>query len=47
MTTILVIHSKRVKKIRLKAFFFEKKKEFKNEVTTNFGLNSVKIPPRK
>ena len=47
MTIILVIHSKRVKNIRLKVFFFEKKNEFKSEVTTNIGWNSVKIPPRK
>ena len=35
-----------IKRIRWRSFFFEKKNESQNEVTTNFGLNSVKTPPK-
>ena len=35
-----------IKRIRWKSFFFEKKNESHNEVTTTFGLKSVKTPPK-
>ena len=35
-----------IKGIRWKTFFFEKKNESTNEITTNFGFKSVKTPPK-
>ena len=35
-----------IKKIRWKAFFFENKNEFANEITTNFGFKSVTTPSK-